>query len=269
MMARRLVALGALIAMTRFADAQVLHERVTVGGIKCANGVCWKEGRPQDGASAMVADGEIVPAPTGGAQPLPGEPIYRPRASGRRPRARHAQRLVARRLAVAARPGRDGSRDRSRAAGQAALSRAVQSGRLPLQAHDRARRRRRRRVAGAGRALDGAHAARGARRRSARESARDAFWGSIVDRLRARAVGAAAVGGGGGARPGGAGRAARSTCTFARDGADNQYVHVERRAGAIGWCGSPTRRSATSPASIPAGLRLARRAAPAAAGAAG
>src|SRR5438046_303488 len=45
MMPARLAALAALLLVTRFADAQVLHERVTVGGVKCANGVCWKEGR--------------------------------------------------------------------------------------------------------------------------------------------------------------------------------------------------------------------------------
>src|SRR4051812_25014388 len=78
MMPARLAAVLALLSLTRFADAQVLHERVTVGGVKCANGVCWKEGRPQDGASALVADGEIVPAPTAGVQPLPGEPVYEP-----------------------------------------------------------------------------------------------------------------------------------------------------------------------------------------------
>jgi len=60
------------------ARAQVLHERVMVGGVKCANGVCWKEGHPADGAAGIVVDGQVVPAPSAGAQPLPDEPVYTP-----------------------------------------------------------------------------------------------------------------------------------------------------------------------------------------------
>ncbi|HXU73078.1 MAG TPA: transglutaminase domain-containing protein [Polyangia bacterium] len=60
------------------ARAQVLHERVIVGGVRCANGVCWKEGRPADGAAGIVVDGEVVPAPSSSAQPAPDEPVYTP-----------------------------------------------------------------------------------------------------------------------------------------------------------------------------------------------
>ena len=78
MMARR--ACGLLLALAcvagaTVARAQVLHERVRVGAVRCANGVCWKEGRPSD-AAAIVSDGRMVPAPAAGAQPLPGEPVY-------------------------------------------------------------------------------------------------------------------------------------------------------------------------------------------------
>lgn len=61
------------------ARAQVLHERVVVGpgkDIRCANGVCWREGHAADGAAAIVADGELLPAPSAGAQPAPDEPVY-------------------------------------------------------------------------------------------------------------------------------------------------------------------------------------------------
>jgi uncharacterized membrane protein YgcG len=60
------------------ASAQVLHERVLVGGIKCANGVCWKDGRPADGAAGIVVDGQVLPAPSSGVQPEPDEPVYTP-----------------------------------------------------------------------------------------------------------------------------------------------------------------------------------------------
>src|SRR3954468_11615581 len=78
MMARRAGVLVVGLALAVPASAQVLHERVIVGGIKCANGVCWKEGRPADGAAGIVVDGEVVPAPSVGAQPLPDEPVYTP-----------------------------------------------------------------------------------------------------------------------------------------------------------------------------------------------
>ncbi|HEX8952396.1 MAG TPA: transglutaminase family protein, partial [Polyangia bacterium] len=66
------------LCATATASAQVLHERVMVGGVKCANGVCWKEGHPADGAAGILVDGQIVPAPSAGAQPLPDEPVYTP-----------------------------------------------------------------------------------------------------------------------------------------------------------------------------------------------
>jgi uncharacterized membrane protein YgcG len=78
MMARRSGVLLLGLVLGQPAYAQVLHERVIVGGIKCANGVCWKEGRPADGAAGIVVDGEVVPAPSPGAQPLPNEPVYSP-----------------------------------------------------------------------------------------------------------------------------------------------------------------------------------------------
>src|SRR5438270_13281990 len=78
MMARRTAAIAVALVLGAPAYAQVLHERVIVGGIKCANGVCWKDGRPADGAAGIVVDGQVVPAPSAGAQPLPDEPVYTP-----------------------------------------------------------------------------------------------------------------------------------------------------------------------------------------------
>src|SRR5258708_4210992 len=63
MMARRTAAIAVALVLGAPAYAQVLHERVIVGGIKCANGVCWKDGRPTDGAAGIVVDGEGAPAP--------------------------------------------------------------------------------------------------------------------------------------------------------------------------------------------------------------
>ncbi|MCA1665504.1 MAG: hypothetical protein LC659_14765, partial [Myxococcales bacterium] len=80
-MARRagkLLVAVCVTAATGNASAQVLHERVIVGGIKCANGVCWKDGRPADGAAGIVVDGQVVPAPSLGAEPLLDEPVYAP-----------------------------------------------------------------------------------------------------------------------------------------------------------------------------------------------
>ena len=81
MVARRagkLLVAVCVTAATGTAVAQVLHERVIVGGVKCANGVCWKDGRPADGAAGIVVDGQVVPAPSVGAEPLPDEPVYTP-----------------------------------------------------------------------------------------------------------------------------------------------------------------------------------------------
>ncbi|HEX6839822.1 MAG TPA: transglutaminase domain-containing protein [Polyangia bacterium] len=72
-----LLALCATTTATTGASAQVLHERVMVGD-KCANGICWKEGHPADGATGIVVDGQVVPAPSAGAMPLPDEPVYTP-----------------------------------------------------------------------------------------------------------------------------------------------------------------------------------------------
>jgi hypothetical protein len=63
------------------AAAQVLHERVDVAAVRCSNGVCWRPGRAADGAAAILADGDVVPAPGGGPQPQAGEPIYSPSAA--------------------------------------------------------------------------------------------------------------------------------------------------------------------------------------------
>ena len=68
----------ALAAWPAAAPAQVLHERVLVGGVQCKNGVCWKDGHPADGAAGIVVDGEVVPAPSAGVQPAPDEPVYTP-----------------------------------------------------------------------------------------------------------------------------------------------------------------------------------------------
>src|SRR6266542_4293147 len=73
-----IVAMVAAAAASPSARAQVLHERVMVGDVRCDQGVCWREGRASDGATAIVADGEVVPAPSGGPQPARGEPIYTP-----------------------------------------------------------------------------------------------------------------------------------------------------------------------------------------------
>ncbi len=78
MVARRACALLLALLPSASASAQVLHERVMVGAVKCANGVCWKDGHPADGAAGIVVDGQVVPAPSAGAQPLPDEPVYTP-----------------------------------------------------------------------------------------------------------------------------------------------------------------------------------------------
>src|SRR5689334_22234209 len=68
----------ALVLVGGMARAEVLHERVVVGDVRCQNGVCWREGRSAEGATGIMADGELVPAPTGGAQPSGDEPVYTP-----------------------------------------------------------------------------------------------------------------------------------------------------------------------------------------------
>jgi Transglutaminase-like superfamily len=77
-MARRAGVLLPVLLLGATTYAQVLHERVVVGGVRCANGVCWKEGRPAAEAAAILADGEIVPAPATGVAAQPGEPVYTP-----------------------------------------------------------------------------------------------------------------------------------------------------------------------------------------------
>lgn len=72
----RPLALALLVALPASpVAAQVLHERVVVGAVQCANGVCWRQGDPGD-AAAIVADGQVVPAPTAGATPADDEPVY-------------------------------------------------------------------------------------------------------------------------------------------------------------------------------------------------
>lgn len=66
-----------LVACAGVARAEVLHERVAVGAVRCAGGVCWKPGRPGE-AAAIVADGQIVPAPAASPTPEADEPIYAP-----------------------------------------------------------------------------------------------------------------------------------------------------------------------------------------------
>src|SRR5439155_11445750 len=224
---RRLFALVTLLALARFADAQVLHERVTVGGIKCANGVCWKEGRPQDGASALVSDGEIVPAPTAGVQPLPGEPVYEPASE------RPSSQAPPEGSATAAASGSDASPERrarvemDRATGpeppgkrsyhepfnpavfpfkrMTALDAVLPDESLVLA--ERSTARQRLRVLGADR----------------RESSRDAFWGSIViDFEPGKWVPLPSVAAD--ARVLAARVEPEIEVTFAHDGGDNQYV---------------------------------------------
>jgi hypothetical protein len=77
---RRCILAVAVLGMTTPGGAQVLHEHVEVSAVRCANGVCWRAGRASDGAAAILSDGEVVPAPTGGPQPQAGEPIYSPTA---------------------------------------------------------------------------------------------------------------------------------------------------------------------------------------------
>jgi transglutaminase superfamily protein len=78
MNAMRRLALVLCLAVAAPARGQVLHERVLVGDVRCDKGICWREGRAADGATAIVADGEVVPAPAGGPQPAKDEPIYTP-----------------------------------------------------------------------------------------------------------------------------------------------------------------------------------------------
>ena len=70
-----------LVACAGVARAEVLHERVTVGAVQCANGVCWQPDRPDD-AAAIVADGQLVPAPAASATPEADEPVYEPMSEG-------------------------------------------------------------------------------------------------------------------------------------------------------------------------------------------
>jgi hypothetical protein len=254
MMGPRVFALGALLVMARFAGAQVLHERVTVGGVKCANGVCWKEGRPQDGASALVADGEIVPAPTGGAQPLPGEPVYEPGSD--RPPGEGAGADGA--SSPDASPERRGRVEMDRQTGpeppgkrlyhepfnpavfpfkrMTALD-AVDADESLILA-ERSTARQRLRILGADR----------------RESARDAFWGSIViDFEPGRWVPLPSVAAE--ARVLAARVEPEVDVTFARDGGDNQYV-MSNAGGRhrLVWLTDASQRYFAG--DVPSGLRI-------------
>jgi hypothetical protein len=89
MTAVKTVALVILVAASS-ADAEVLHEKVTVGALKCTSGVCVSPARP--GVPVAVAhNGEILAQPADGPEPRPGEPIYTPQpdrvevAGGRNP----------------------------------------------------------------------------------------------------------------------------------------------------------------------------------------
>jgi hypothetical protein len=71
-MRRLMIALSLLIAGD--AVAQVLHERVMVGALSCTNGVCSSE----TGVKAIEQDGQVLFAPSGGAQPQAGEQVFTP-----------------------------------------------------------------------------------------------------------------------------------------------------------------------------------------------
>src|SRR3954468_21645142 len=189
MMARRAGVLVVGLALAVPASAQVLHERVIVGGIKCANGVCWKEGRPADGAAGIVVDGEGGPAPSAGGEAPPDEPVYTP-APERAPSEHSATTDEA---TASGGPERRGRVQMDRATGpeppgkrlyhepfnpavfpfkrMTALDAVDRDEALVLA--DASTRRHVLRVLGAARRPGG----RGAERR---QDGRDAFWGSIV-----------------------------------------------------------------------------------------
>ncbi len=60
------------------AHGQVLHERVTVGGLQCESGICRAQGSPQGTAKAIAQDGQVYYRPSGDAQAKPGEQIFTP-----------------------------------------------------------------------------------------------------------------------------------------------------------------------------------------------
>ncbi|HZS37678.1 MAG TPA: transglutaminase domain-containing protein [Polyangia bacterium] len=63
-----------VVTIASHAGAQVLHERVLVGSLTCAGGICSSE----TGVKAIEQDGQVLFAPTGGAQPAPGEQVFSP-----------------------------------------------------------------------------------------------------------------------------------------------------------------------------------------------
>jgi hypothetical protein len=73
---RRFVLLGLLLAAP--SHAQVLHERVTVGTLTCADGIC--KGAGSSSTRAIEQDGQVYypPAQVNDAQPKPGEQIFTP-----------------------------------------------------------------------------------------------------------------------------------------------------------------------------------------------
>ena len=226
-------------------------------------------GRPT-APSAIVADGEVRAGADGG------------RAAGAgRADLRADARAGARTTGAAAEPPSPASAPerrervqmdrahRPRAAGQARLPRAVQPGRLPLQAHDRARRRPARRVAACWRERSQART-RAARRSAPIGASRRARRLLGIDRrsTSSRASGCPLPSVAADARILAARTEPPVEVTFARDGADNQYVMSPAggRHRLIWLTDAPARYFGGE---LPAGLRLADEPRAAAAGAAG
>ncbi len=67
-------------AATAWAEGPVLHERVFIGppGMRCRGDVCTSTGPDGTQIRAIEHDGQLIPAPTGGPQPAPGEQVFTP-----------------------------------------------------------------------------------------------------------------------------------------------------------------------------------------------
>lgn len=255
MVARRAIALWALFGFAAGARAQVLHERVLVAGVRCANGVCWRDGRAAEGAAAILVDGEMLSAPSASVQPLPDEPVYTP-APERQPPERSATTDDS---VPGGSPERRGRVAMDRQTGpeppgtrlyhepfnpaifpfkrMTALDAVAADESLVLA--ERSQARQRLRVLGADR----------------REAARDAFWGSIViDLAPERWVPLPSVAPD--ARILAARVEPRVELDFARDGGDNQYVRSPSGGRhRLVWLSDASQRYFAG--EIPAGLRLA------------
>jgi hypothetical protein len=64
-----------VIAIAAHGRAQVLHEKVVVGSLRCAGGICVSESGQ---AKAIEQDGQTLYSPGGGPQPEPGEQVFSP-----------------------------------------------------------------------------------------------------------------------------------------------------------------------------------------------